>query len=271
MTYPGIGTFDSHDFFDPVHRPFTDIFLPQSPEHIDPVFSLYTRKNRQDQQRLTFNSTESVRLSNFNATLQTKVIVHGFIDNRMFGEWMSQLKDRFLEYDDLNVIVVDWSKGNGLPYGQASVNTRVTGAMLGIQIETICRTKNVTAASFHILGHSLGSHIAGYAGKHLKGALGHITGMDPAGPFFEGLKPEARLWHTDAQFVESVHTDARHLVEVGFGMYETCSHVDIFPNGGKNQPGCDQERVTSVILHGIAEGYAIPFLTRALINSIFYR
>lgn len=37
-------------------------------------------------------------------------------------------------------------------------------------------------------------------------------------------------------------------------MYETCSHVDIYPNGGKVQPGCDQERLSSGIFHGPFEG-----------------
>ncbi|MGE9615916.1 MAG: hypothetical protein ACQPRI_06405 [Solitalea-like symbiont of Tyrophagus putrescentiae] len=115
-------------------------------------------------------------------------------------------------------------------------------------IQTFCQAKNATPASFHIIGHSLGSHVAGNAGKFLgKGVLGRITGLDPAGPFFEGLQPEARLWHTDAQYVDSIHTDARPLLEVGFGMYETCSHVDIYPNGGKVQPGCDRSCFVSKV------------------------
>lgn len=39
----------------------------------------------------------------------------------------------------------------------------------------------------HILGHSLGSHVAGYAGEKLNGQVGRITGMDPAGSFLNYL------------------------------------------------------------------------------------
>ena len=48
----------------------------------------------------------------------TKIIVHGYIDNQYFGDWFRQLKDEFLEAYDLNVIIVDWSGGNFLPYFQ---------------------------------------------------------------------------------------------------------------------------------------------------------
>lgn len=131
--------------------------------------------------------------------------------------------------------------------------------MTGLLIKNIVEATNATYDSFHLLGHSLGAHVVGYAGKYLKGQLGHITGLDPAGPQFAGLKfTEARLWHTDGQFVESIHTDAtpflHSLQTFGFGMYETCSHIDVFPNGGKIQPGCDQEKFTEVIIHGLFDG-----------------
>lgn len=230
--------------------------MPQSPQHVDPQFLLYTRKNLHDQENVHWNSTESIKESKyFNGSLPTKVIVHGFLDNQALGHWMKDMKDRFLEEGDYNVIIVDWSKGNSLPYGQATVNTRVAGAMVAIQIQALSSLRNSSPDKFHILGHSLGSHVAGYAGKFLKGTLGHITGLDPAGPYFEGIVPEGRLWHTDAKFVEAIHTDARPLTDhLGFGMYETCAHVDIFPNGGRVQPGCNQERLTTVVLHGIVDG-----------------
>ncbi len=72
VTYPGIGTFNSHDFYDPIHRPFTDLFLPQSPEHISPEFELFTRGTRELGEIIHWNNTESARASRFDGSKETK-------------------------------------------------------------------------------------------------------------------------------------------------------------------------------------------------------
>lgn len=61
---------------------------------------------------------------------------------------------------------------------------------------------------FHIIGHSLGAHIAGYAGTSLNGQIGRITALDPAKPYFEATHSSVRLDRTDAKYVDVVHTDA---------------------------------------------------------------
>ena len=74
----------------------------------------------------------------------------------------------------------------------------------------------------HLVGHSLGAHMAGYIGKELQleqnRTLARITGLDPAGPGFnfpnswykkyEKLD-QAHLWYTDADFVDVIHTGKR--------------------------------------------------------------
>ena len=67
----------------------------------------------------------------------------------------------------------------------------------------------------------------------------HIyTALDPAGPFFEKPETEARLDKTDAQLVDTIHTDG---FELGLG-YDV-SHIDFYPNNGTDpQPGCESGR-----------------------------
>ena len=58
-------------------------------------------------------------------------------------------------------------------------------------------------------GHSLGSHVCGHAGQRANywGSFGRITGLDPAGPWFEGKDhPDIGLDATDALLVDVMHT-----------------------------------------------------------------
>ncbi|PRD35115.1 UNVERIFIED_CONTAM: Pnlip [Trichonephila clavipes] len=85
------------------------------------------------------------------------------------------MKDEFLMHGDYNIIVVDWSGGNKPPYYQATSNTRVVAAEMELIVKALEKFFGAKREEFHIIGHSLGSHIAGYTGERLK-TLGRITG-----------------------------------------------------------------------------------------------
>lgn len=106
----------------------------------------------------------------------------------------------------------------------------------------------------HLIGHSLGAQICGYAGERLD-KVGRITGLDPAGPYFEWLPSWVRLDKTDAEFVDVIHTNALTLIPyLGLGVEQPAGHIDFYPNGGKKQPKCDQQKYTSIIIDGFPEG-----------------
>lgn len=111
------------------------------------------------------------------------------------------------------------------------------GEYIATFIEFIRSEAQVSYSDVHVLGHSLGGHVAGYVGNYVPGRLGRITGLDPAGPAFETpyLKEAAeRLDSTDAVFVDIIHTCAGSL-----GILRPIGHVDFYPNGGTfRQPGC---------------------------------
>ena len=67
------------------------------------------------------------------------------------------------------------------------------------------------AKDVHIIGHSLGAHIAGYAGERVPG-LARITGLDPAEPLFQDMPEFVRLDPSDAHFVDVIHTDAKSIM-----------------------------------------------------------
>lgn len=77
----------------------------------------------------------------------------------------------------MNVIIVDWGHGSVPPYTQAAANTRVVGAQIAKLITMTIQNNLTTIDKFHIIGHSLGAHIAGYAGERLD-QLPRISGKD---------------------------------------------------------------------------------------------
>ncbi|GFY76010.1 pancreatic lipase-related protein 3 [Trichonephila inaurata madagascariensis] len=147
------------------------------------------------------------------------------------------MKDELLKEGPYNVIIVDWSDWNGFPYAQAVSNARVVGAHVGKLIRLLMENKGARAQSFHLIGHSLGGQVSGWAGERIPN-LGRITGLDPAGPFFQNAENEVRLDTSDATFVDVIHSNGGNNAYEGLGIDEPIGDLDFYPNGGKKQPGC---------------------------------
>ncbi|KAL5017112.1 hypothetical protein ScPMuIL_006701 [Solemya velum] len=218
----------------------TEGALPLDPSFIQTTFHLYTRHNRDISQNLAISNITSITRSHFNAHLPIKIIIHGFVQNGRV-EWIRNMARQILHKEDTNVIAVDWGKGAGFPYLQAAANTRVVGAEIAAFISFLHTTSATSHNQYHLIGHSLGAHVAGTTGQRVTG-LERITGLDPAEPNFKGASIEARLDPTDAVFVDVIHTDGTEFNEIsGYGMLDPLGHADFYPNGGVNQPGCPSD------------------------------
>ncbi|KAL3868055.1 hypothetical protein ACJMK2_040893, partial [Sinanodonta woodiana] len=217
---------------------FTLDVFPASPDRIGTSFRLFTRENKEDNmfQMLTVQDVITITNSRFNPSKETKMVVHGYISNGHVP-WIMTMKNELLKAGDFNVILVDWEKGANVTYNQATANCRVVGAEIANLITVLEVLLGANAEHFHIIGHSLGAHISGYAGERLH-KLGRITGLDPAEPNFQYKDKMVRLDPTDATFVDVIHTDGKSIVLLGFGMIQPVGHVDFYPNGGLSQPGC---------------------------------
>lgn len=103
------------------------------------------------------------------------------------------------------------------------------------------------------LGHSLGAHIAGSAGRNLfyksEKLVPRITGLDPANPCFNEGETLEGLSRGDAEFVDVIHSDPGAL-----GKRDSIGDADFYPNGvAPLPPGC----LTIVCAHARAwEFYA---------------
>ena len=77
-------------------------------------------------------------------------------------------------FDDLRIflVCVDWGPGSAVPnYVRAAANTRLVGR----QLAKLVRSLNVPLEKVHLIGFSLGAHVAGFAGAEL-GNVSRITG-----------------------------------------------------------------------------------------------
>ena len=64
------------------------------------------------------------------------------------------------------------------------------------------------------------------------------SGLDPAGPWFEDKPITVGLDPSCATLVDVWHTHGKRGVLPSLGTERPLGHVDFYPNGGGQQPGC---------------------------------
>uniref|UniRef100_A0A3P8WXR3 Lipase, member Ia n=1 Tax=Cynoglossus semilaevis TaxID=244447 RepID=A0A3P8WXR3_CYNSE len=192
---------------------------------------LYTRENSSCATLLSH--TDFSAYPSFNLSRPTSFIIHGYRPTGSPPVWVHELMALLLLRTDVNVIVVDWNHGAAnLNYLKAVENTKQAAENLTAFIERM-QDSGANLSSIHMIGVSLGAHMSGFVGANLKGAIGRISALDPAGPQFTDKPPEERLDPDDAQFVDVLHTDIDAL-----GYRKPLGHIDFYANGGTDQPGC---------------------------------
>ncbi|XP_051637755.1 lipase member H isoform X1 [Manacus candei] len=216
---------------------------------------LYTRQNPTCAKEL-----HSATSKYLNVTKKTTFVVHGYRFTGSAPVWIPDLVHLLLSAEDMNIILVDWNQGaTTLIYNNASRKCKRVAEILKKLIDEML-IEGASLDSMHMIGVSLGAHISGFVGQMFGGTLGRITGepspvsplasrpaqheavpptwlcvagLDPAGPLYRGTPPSERLDPTDAQFVDVIHSDTD-----GLGYREALGHIDFYPNGGTDQPGC---------------------------------
>lgn len=116
-----------------------------------------------------------------------------------------------------------------------------SGYRIGELIYTLYANYSVSLANVHVVGHSLGAHVAGFAGRAVQNLTGglkiaRITGLDAAGPLFSEfwVGEDNRLNSEDADLVVAIHTDGGIA-----GILQAIGTIDFYVNGGTQpQPGC---------------------------------
>lgn len=197
----------------------------------DMIFLLFTRDNPTVGQRITFDM-DTVRNSNWNPQRQTRFLIHGWNGDQTTGLNIFMTRE-FLARGDYNVVVVDWGAGaQTINYINARNRVGSAGGAVGRMIDFLDAAGLTSFDQVIVVGHSLGAHVAGNAGKQVsRGRISAIYATDPAGPLFNANSLDRLDFH-DALYTEALHTNAGTL-----GYDAPITRAAFYPNWGSSQPG----------------------------------
>ncbi|KAK0167250.1 hypothetical protein PV327_004675 [Microctonus hyperodae] len=199
----------------------------------DIQFFLYTRKNPSKPYLLEYKNNKSLEVSPINPETKTVIFIHGFAETA-FDVTPQALLDAYLKQHKYNVILVDWRNHAAAPwYNRAAENVEMVGSHVAKFVKWLKHKNIISNSNLHVIGYSLGAHVAGFMGKELYPKIERITGLDPAGPLFRDVHSTKRLDKSDALFVDVIHTSSKSC-----GIQKPIGHADFYPNHGITQPGC---------------------------------
>lgn len=165
-------------------------------------------------------------------------LIHGWTEN-VDRHWVTDTMSEYIKHTTSNICAVDWARLALTEYTIAAGNTKHVANYLLKFISFLQSDGGINLNQITIVGHSFGAQIAGLVGGRLNGKIARIVGLDPAGWLFTKPSPvstQHRLDHTDAKFVQCIHTNANYF---GLGATMNCGHQDYYPNDGLSpQPGC---------------------------------
>lgn len=141
----------------------------------------------------------------------------------------------YFQKGNFNFIAVNWQAGsNTINYISARNRVNLVGPHLARMIDFLVTYGHMNINDCKLIGHSLGGHTVGIAGKHVTtGILPKIVSLDPALPLFNFNDVNGRVAVGDAEAVEIIHSNGGLL-----GFSTPLGDASFYPNGGSSQPGC---------------------------------
>ncbi|KAK9295426.1 hypothetical protein QLX08_010258 [Tetragonisca angustula] len=154
--------------------------------------------------------------------------IHGFMENTE-AENVRVIIRAYLDKGDVNVILLDWGDiAYHINYVYVASQVAAIGKLVAESLNQLIEL--IDFDTLHVIGHSLGAHIAGNIGRFAN--ISRITGLDPAFPLF--YPSACHIRSTDAEAVVILHTDGGF-----YGAAINTGTVDFYANKGISvQPGC---------------------------------
>ncbi|KAH7958068.1 hypothetical protein HPB51_027946 [Rhipicephalus microplus] len=160
--YTDVGCFSRRD------RMTHPIALPQDPRDVGTQFDVYSQRNNDIPTVFMKTGPKSITFYAhiFREPRKLVVLIHGFT-----------------QFEDANVILVDWANGCRAPHYFAAVgNSALIGRQVSLALQSLVRQffEAVDPANIHIIGFSLGGQACGFCGHHFLNTTGRsldrITG-----------------------------------------------------------------------------------------------
>lgn len=226
-----------------------------------------------------------LEIPSFNKTLPTVIYIHGYLASGKNDPSAVAIRSAYLDRGDHNVITFSWLFYSINYYHFVVPQLKVVSGYRSLRMEITklkfkrsqirllstwclsstramtwkCCTWSVIHSGKRFLDFSVNfadsqiyfrrAHTAGRIGRVLKEKSGgryvisKIIGLDPAGKgFYPPLFNFDHISANDAEFVQVIHTNTASL-----GTKQRSGTVDIYPNGGDTQPGCDMSYTEQVV------------------------
>lgn len=127
----------------------------------DIFFQLYTPENPNDPQIIQLGNETTLLESNFNNTLPTRIVIHGWRPNVRF---IPMFIEAYFEKGnhEVNLFISNWLKGaETMLYNVARGRVKMVADRVAKFMEFLVESAGMEYSSLNVIGHSLGAHIAG--------------------------------------------------------------------------------------------------------------
>lgn len=112
-------------------------------------------------QEFNISGIKEMRLNN---TKDIKIIAHGWLDGKD-AFWYETTISNYVTKGNSYIVALDWSKHSVGSYTKAVDNLPEIGSLTAMMILELADAHNISLSNFHLIGHSLGAHLFGYAGN----------------------------------------------------------------------------------------------------------
>lgn len=114
---------------------------------------------------------KNAKLDGFIEDVSIKVLIHGYIASR-YHTSIEPIKQAYLSAGNVNLIIVDWSQASYQMYDVSRALTSQVAKRVTEILENFLQQNNISSDLVHLIGHSLGAHIAGNVGRTLSTPVG---------------------------------------------------------------------------------------------------